>query len=162
MVSKFSGFAAILLLVGHAPFTRDSTYNVDLILTVTSISLTCRQRHLKCDEEKPRCGRCRRTSRECVPDDLVTFRSGQRVAARAQLRSGSLEVSGESLGSAEHVDVFPKEHQWVETPGTRTLNSPMLVRSPMYPVTDSISVVHQRDIRDDGRIWTSSDAERQH
>ncbi|PSS28468.1 hypothetical protein M430DRAFT_132978 [Amorphotheca resinae ATCC 22711] len=80
--------------------------------------LTCRQRHLKCDEEKPRCGRCRRTSRECVPDDLVTFRSGQRVAARAQLRSGSLEVSGESLGSAEHVDVFPKEHQWVETPGT--------------------------------------------
>ncbi|PMD15758.1 hypothetical protein NA56DRAFT_649841 [Hyaloscypha hepaticicola] len=68
--------------------------------------LTCRQRHLKCDEEKPRCGRCRRTSRECVPDDLVTFRSGQRVAARAH------------LGSAEHVDVFPKEHKWVETPGT--------------------------------------------
>lgn len=98
-----------------------------------------------------------------MPDDLVLFRSGQKTAARAHLRSGSLEVSGESLGSAEHVDVFPKEHQWVETPGTRTFNSPILVRSAMYAVTDSISVVHQRDIRDDGRIWTtSSNAERRY
>ena len=47
------------------------------------------------------------------------------------------------LGSAEHVDVFPKEHKWVETPGTRKLNSPMHIRGPMYAITDSSSVVHQ-------------------
>jgi hypothetical protein len=32
--------------------------------------VTCRQRHLKCDEIKPTCGRCRKSRRQCVPTDL--------------------------------------------------------------------------------------------
>ncbi|XP_044721301.1 fungal zn(2)-Cys(6) binuclear cluster domain-containing protein [Hirsutella rhossiliensis] len=36
--------------------------------------LTCRQRKLKCDESKPLCDNCRRSSRECVFLDRSIFR----------------------------------------------------------------------------------------
>ncbi|KAF7125853.1 hypothetical protein CNMCM5793_002146 [Aspergillus hiratsukae] len=85
--------------------------------------LTCRRRHLKCDEEKPTCARCRRTARECIPDDLLTFRNSQKVAARAQLRSnGSTTAALLSDGAdtfqdePENDHIFAEDHQWLATP----------------------------------------------
>ncbi|KAJ5609967.1 hypothetical protein N7510_006686, partial [Penicillium lagena] len=89
-------------------------------------SLTCRRRHLKCDEEKPRCGRCRRTGRECIPDALLTFRSAQRVAARGQVRrKGStaalLRDSDHSFQEdPENNNIFAEDHQWLATPSMLT------------------------------------------
>ncbi|RAO67520.1 uncharacterized protein BHQ10_003532 [Talaromyces amestolkiae] len=85
--------------------------------------LTCRRRHLKCDEEKPVCGRCRRTARECIPDDLLTFRDSQKVAARAQLRSNGSATAALPRDDADNFQdependrIFAEDHQWLATP----------------------------------------------
>ncbi|KIX96706.1 uncharacterized protein Z520_07425 [Fonsecaea multimorphosa CBS 102226] len=78
--------------------------------------LTCRRRHLKCDEEfKPDCTRCRRSGRECVPDDLLTFRNSQKVAARGQLNTPSSPIKKIRVHRDPH-DVFGDEQKWVDTP----------------------------------------------
>lgn len=88
-------------------------------------SLTCRRRHLKCDEEKPRCGRCRRTARECIPDSLLTFRSAQKLAARGQIRgNGSTAAIIRNSGhdfqeDPENDNIFAEDHQWLATPSMR-------------------------------------------
>lgn len=41
----------------------------------TEHSLTCRIRKLKCDESKPRCGNCSKSSRVCVFKERVVFRN---------------------------------------------------------------------------------------
>jgi hypothetical protein len=71
-----------------------------------------------CDEEKPQCGRCRKWARECVPDDLLTFRSGKRVAARAQLRGPTVVADLYSFVTPELDNVFADDHRWLETPST--------------------------------------------
>ncbi|ETI19566.1 hypothetical protein G647_09400 [Cladophialophora carrionii CBS 160.54] len=38
---------------------------------------TCRQRKLKCDEQRPICGQCQKSHRECVRSEPITFRHHQ-------------------------------------------------------------------------------------
>ncbi|KAI5786145.1 hypothetical protein FPQ18DRAFT_350269 [Pyronema domesticum] len=56
-------------------------------LRTKSGCLTCRLRHLKCDETKPTCLRCSKASRTCVAADNapVSFRHGQNPSARRRL-----------------------------------------------------------------------------
>ncbi|KAI9034824.1 uncharacterized protein KD926_005338 [Aspergillus affinis] len=43
--------------------------------TIIHVSVTCRSRHLKCDETKPTCTRCTRGKRECIQaDPAANFR----------------------------------------------------------------------------------------
>ncbi|KAK5225501.1 hypothetical protein LTR99_000902 [Exophiala xenobiotica] len=77
--------------------------------------LTCRRRHLKCDEEKPDCGRCRRTHRECIPDDQITFRNSQKVAARGKISSLSPQIKKIRVHRDSN-EVFGADQTWVETP----------------------------------------------
>ena len=59
-------------------------------------SLTCRQRKLKCDEEKPVCGQCRKGSRECQPSDGVVFRHQQNASMNGsgEVEDGSKKLAG--------------------------------------------------------------------
>lgn len=105
---------------------RNDVYTSPANAFVLLFSLTCRRRHLKCDEEKPICGRCRRTARECIPDDLLTFRDSQKVAARGQLRSnGSAtaalprDADDSFQDEPENAHVFAEDHQWLATPSKR-------------------------------------------
>ncbi|KIW73157.1 hypothetical protein PV04_01295 [Phialophora macrospora] len=59
---------------------------------------TCRQRHVKCDEEKPICGNCRKKSRPCGFDDGVSDRAGRHGAKKrpAPINQGRLSVPNAS------------------------------------------------------------------
>ncbi len=88
----------------------------EYLTSLVSFSLTCRRRHLKCDEEfKPDCGRCRRTGRECVPDDLLTFRNSQRLAAKGHFDTPSGPIKEIGIHRDSH-NVFGDDQQWVDTP----------------------------------------------
>src|SRR5579883_340022 len=43
-------------------------------LRATTGCKTCRSRHMKCDEAKPRCGPCKRSARECEYGDPTQVR----------------------------------------------------------------------------------------
>ncbi|KAH8126651.1 hypothetical protein LI328DRAFT_165843 [Trichoderma asperelloides] len=65
----------------------------------TQISLTCRKRHLKCDERRPECKRCEKAGRSC-------FFSQER-------RPSSFD--GNALERSDYF-VFPEDHIWVDIP----------------------------------------------
>ena len=118
----------------------DSEREQTLIFAMSS-SMTCRRRHLKCDEEKPACGRCRRTRRECIPDDHITFRNSQRVAAKGQIDCTSQKVKKNRVHRDSN-DVFGINQIWVETPpfcGYQSASS-----KPSLIVL--VSVIHRRDL----------------
>ncbi|PTB43136.1 hypothetical protein M441DRAFT_135216 [Trichoderma asperellum CBS 433.97] len=62
-------------------------------------NLTCRKRHLKCDERRPECKRCEKAGRSC-------FFSQER-------RHSSFD--GNSLEKSDYF-VFPEDHIWVDIP----------------------------------------------
>ena len=77
-------------------------------------SLTCRQRKLKCDEEKPVCGQCRKGTRECQPSDGVVFRHQQNASMNG---SGEVEDGSEKLaGFYAYRNSFNEHNVWVEVP----------------------------------------------
>ena len=77
-------------------------------------SLTCRQRKLKCDEEKPVCGQCRKGTRECQPSDGVVFRHQQNASMNG---SGDVEEGSEKLaGFYAYRNSFNEHNIWVEVP----------------------------------------------
>ncbi|KAL4908483.1 hypothetical protein BDW74DRAFT_175166 [Aspergillus multicolor] len=59
--------------------------------------LKCRERHIKCDKQKPKCGRCQSRNLQCVP-----------VERKAVFRRGSkdIDLSG---------DVFAADQTWVNS-----------------------------------------------
>ncbi|KAL4897504.1 hypothetical protein BDV59DRAFT_208372 [Aspergillus ambiguus] len=73
-------------------------------------SLTCRQRHLKCDKTGTVCLRCQRSGRQCIPaptkPEEVTFRHGQNPSLRPRgpPRYGESDLA------------FPDDQVWVNTP----------------------------------------------
>ncbi|KAE9379587.1 hypothetical protein N431DRAFT_159847 [Stipitochalara longipes BDJ] len=76
--------------------------------------LTCRQRKLKCDEEKPVCGQCRKGTRECQPSDGVVFRHQQNASMNG---SGEVEDgSGKLAGFYAYRNSFNEHNVWVEVP----------------------------------------------
>ncbi|KLO82620.1 uncharacterized protein LW93_9824 [Fusarium fujikuroi] len=72
---------------------------------------TCRSRKLKCDEAKPVCGACSRSSRTCSYSRRSVFRPFQSYARK---RSRS-EVVGD-FDAIHNSDVFEADHVWVDVP----------------------------------------------
>ncbi|KAF2173342.1 hypothetical protein M409DRAFT_62867 [Zasmidium cellare ATCC 36951] len=74
-------------------------------------SLTCRQRKLKCSEERPICAQCIKANRECVPSSGITFRHQQ---------NPSMNGGGQDDGSLKsfygYKETFGKSAQWVSIP----------------------------------------------
>lgn len=67
--------------------------------------MTCRQRKLKCTEEKPTCAQCAKASRTCIPASGITFRHQQ---------NPSMNENQESLKSFYgYKETFAKAAQWV-------------------------------------------------
>ncbi|KAF2771049.1 hypothetical protein EJ03DRAFT_269323 [Teratosphaeria nubilosa] len=73
--------------------------------------LTCRQRKLKCSEERPVCAQCVKANRECVPASAITFRHQQNPSMSAT------ERGSEQLKSFYgYKETFSKETTWVHIP----------------------------------------------
>lgn len=73
-------------------------------------SVTCRQRKVKCNEERPICGPCAKSSRDCVFSDCI-FR-----------HYSASDLAGDETGYATQT--------WVKVPSDRKLDS----CSPLYPL----------------------------
>lgn len=84
------------------------------ILTNSNASITCRQRKLKCDEQKPRCGPCVRASRECVPSTGIVFRHQQ----NASMNGGGEESASSLKGFYAYKNTFDEGSIWVDIPKT--------------------------------------------
>ncbi|SMR42233.1 unnamed protein product [Zymoseptoria tritici ST99CH_1E4] len=70
--------------------------------------LTCRQRKLKCGEERPTCANCIKANRICVLSSGITFRHQQ---------NPSMNGGGGSLSSFYgYKETFTREAQWVPVP----------------------------------------------
>ncbi|KAL6910633.1 hypothetical protein GGI43DRAFT_390656 [Trichoderma evansii] len=65
----------------------------------TGTCLTCRKRHLKCDERRPECKRCEKAGRSCF------FSEGPRPNS----------LDGNALEKSDYF-VFPEDHIWVNVP----------------------------------------------
>ncbi|KAI5810858.1 hypothetical protein BZA77DRAFT_326509 [Pyronema omphalodes] len=113
-------------------------------LRTKSGCLTCRVRHLKCDETKPTCLRCIKANRTCVAADNapVSFRHGQNpstrrklsittvggVASPTQTQSGfaglpgfaSFQSSSAQIPYGERDRSYPTDANWVGIPTSLT------------------------------------------
>jgi len=79
--------------------------------------MTCRRRKLKCDEQKPRCGQCRKANRECQLSSGIVFRHQQNASMNAQPDEAG---PGNSLrGFYSYKNTFDKGSVWLETPKQR-------------------------------------------
>ncbi|EMC94665.1 hypothetical protein BAUCODRAFT_124270 [Baudoinia panamericana UAMH 10762] len=73
--------------------------------------LTCRQRKLKCSEEKPVCAQCIKANRTCVPSSGITFRHQQNPS-----------LNGVGIGESGlkrfygYKETFDKDVTWVSVP----------------------------------------------
>lgn len=95
------------------------SYQIRKANDLPNFSQTCRQRKLKCDEEKPTCGQCLRGSRECRPSDGVVFRHQQNASMNRDKRAG--ESSGRLGSFYAYKDTFNKDNVWVDIPKNGTL-----------------------------------------
>ncbi|KAI9786072.1 MAG: hypothetical protein M1816_008100 [Peltula sp. TS41687] len=85
--------------------------------------LTCRQRKLKCDEQKPVCGPCGRGRRECQPSSGVIFRHQQNASMNGGSRDGDGDGDDDDIMQAENLkrfyayrDTFDEGNVWVDVP----------------------------------------------
>ena len=81
-------------------------------ILLTPVSLTCRSRKLKCDESKPRCGQCIKSSRECKPASGLTFRHQQNASLN--------DPDNQSVDSLKtfyaYRKTFNDNHVWLDIP----------------------------------------------
>ncbi|KAF5606923.1 ARCA-like protein [Fusarium subglutinans] len=70
----------------------------------------CKQRHLKCDNDKPSCANCRKSDIECVRGFSVRFRHGLNPSIR----------SGKAVEAKNRDYSFSQDQPWVKT--TRALS----------------------------------------
>ncbi|KAI1454138.1 hypothetical protein F4805DRAFT_333930 [Annulohypoxylon moriforme] len=67
---------------------------------------TCRARHVKCDEEKPKCGHCVRKGYECVqPGFIISSTSVQKAASTPRGKTPEIEVDN-NIHPSSASDVF--------------------------------------------------------
>ncbi|KIV91868.1 hypothetical protein PV10_06359 [Exophiala mesophila] len=71
--------------------------------------LTCRQRKLKCDEQRPQCGQCQKSHRECVQSEGIAWRHNQ--------NAGRVGGDEKSLGSFfKYTNFFTDEQRRMFVP----------------------------------------------
>src|SRR2546423_6309300 len=75
-------------------------------------SLTCRQRKLKCDEQKPICSQCLKANRECRPSEAVVFRHQQ----NASMNATGVRNEGNLPSLYGYRNTFGRDHTWVKIP----------------------------------------------
>lgn len=67
--------------------------------------MICKQRHLKCDTDRPTCTNCRKSDSDCVRGYSVRFRHGLNPSIR----------SGKALETAKRDFQFAQDQPWVKT-----------------------------------------------
>ncbi|KIM95124.1 hypothetical protein OIDMADRAFT_45534 [Oidiodendron maius Zn] len=108
---------------------------------------TCRQRKLKCDEEKPVCGQCRRGSRECRPSDGVVFRHQQNASMNRNRDDEAGDSSGRLGSFYAYKDTFNEDNVWVDVPKNVTfLNITDPFNMEATPEPDSLDTSRTRDM----------------
>lgn len=81
--------------------------------------MTCRQRKLKCDEQKPVCGQCTKGNRHCQPSGGLTFRHQHNASMNAS-RGSSPTTRNASLSSFySYKNTFDADTIWCDVPRQR-------------------------------------------
>jgi hypothetical protein len=75
-------------------------------------NLTCRQRKLKCDERKPVCRKCTKTSRECIPSSGIVFRHQH----NASMNGEDLGDENPMKGFYAYKNTFAEDAIWMDVP----------------------------------------------
>ena len=84
--------------------------------SLTCCSLTCKRRKLKCDESKPTCHKCFKSSRDCVYGEQSVFRS--------QEFDSSPDRKRRRTGTQREVQAVSREETtWVDLPSERKFYS---------------------------------------
>jgi hypothetical protein len=91
------------------------------LTSCANLSQTCRQRKLKCDEEKPVCGQCQKGTRECRPSDGVIFRHQQNASMNRAKNEAVGESSGRLGSFYAYKDTFNEDNVWVDVPKNGSL-----------------------------------------
>ncbi|KAJ6130177.1 transcriptional regulator family: Fungal Specific TF [Penicillium capsulatum] len=96
--------------------SRTGWYVLSLVrpTLINPSSLTCRQRKLKCDEQKPQCTQCRKGNRECRPSEGIVFRHQQNASMNT--RGGAPEDHGNLKGFYSYKNSFDKDSVWLDIP----------------------------------------------
>lgn len=79
------------------------------------LSLTCRQRKLKCDESRPRCLQCTKANRDCVPSSGIVFRHQQ----NASMNDAGADSNVSLKGFFAYKNTFDNDSVWVDIPKQR-------------------------------------------
>ncbi|KAL8915043.1 MAG: hypothetical protein Q9171_000483 [Xanthocarpia ochracea] len=112
--------------------------------------LTCRTRKLKCDEQKPACGQCTRSRRECKPSDGLIFRHQQNASMNSTENESERDRNLE--GFYAYKDTFDQDNVWVEVPRTITfvhVLDPFAASASPEPEEDGVGrapIIHQPGI----------------
>nr|POE77509.1 hypothetical protein CFP56_09156 [Quercus suber] len=88
-----------------------STTSIFVFRLTFQFSLTCRQRKLKCDEQRPVCSQCIKAQRVCVPSSGITFRHQQNPSM-----NGAEDDPGNLKSFYGYKETFKKGTQWVKIP----------------------------------------------
>ncbi|KAH8705457.1 putative C6 transcription factor [Talaromyces proteolyticus] len=128
--------------------------------------LTCRERHLKCDETLPRCQNCSKSGRVCKRGIRLNFIDTQTVSppydvtpppgTRFNFQDESREIASEYVGGYER---YPTLNHHSENPKETTsqfdlsdiLNAPVLQRQPLPaspPILPSYSGANHHEIHE--------------
>ncbi|KAF2270802.1 hypothetical protein CC78DRAFT_610863 [Lojkania enalia] len=100
--------------------------------------LTCRQRKLKCDEKKPRCGQCNKASRACVPSSGLVFRHQH----NASMNGEDTSEKNALRGFYAYKNTFDEDTVWLDIPKHVTfLNTTNPYLDPLTPEFDTMSPV---------------------
>ncbi|KAK4693605.1 hypothetical protein P7C71_g3824, partial [Lecanoromycetidae sp. Uapishka_2] len=105
--------------------------------------LTCRQRKLKCDEQKPICGQCSKANRHCEASTGLTFRHQHNASMNAN-RTGSGSEGNPSLsGFYSYKNTFDRDTVWLDVPKQLTFfNTTNPYLDPGTPDLDGNMQIH--------------------
>ncbi|KAI9849671.1 MAG: hypothetical protein M1837_002796 [Sclerophora amabilis] len=122
--------------------------------------LTCKSRKIRCDEEKPTCGQCRRASRECKPGSNVVFRHQQNASMNGVEDHGS-HKEDHLKGFYAYKNTFDGGSVWVEVPKHVTfINTSNPFADPLSPEPEAstASTEHQdASLAISGTEWDLAD-----
>lgn len=76
-------------------------------------SLTCRQRKLKCGEQKPKCTQCTKAGRDCSYGEGIVFRHQQNASMNGEGPSGA---GGGLTSFYSYKNTFGPDSVWVDIP----------------------------------------------
>ncbi|CAD6572134.1 MAG: hypothetical protein ASARMPREDX12_004960 [Alectoria sarmentosa] len=107
--------------------------------------LTCRQRKLKCDEQKPICGQCTKANRQCQPSSGLTFRHQHNASMNANEDGSWSERNPPLSGFYAYKNTFNDKTIWVDIPKQLTFyNTSNPYTDPGTPDLEAmISAQHQ-------------------